>query len=224
MPVAVKVCGLREPEAVRAAAAHGARAVGFVFYPPSPRDVTPAQAGALSADLADGVLKVGVFVDPDDALLDAVLGTVPLDVLQLHGGEGPERVMALRTRTGRQVAKALRVATAADLEPVERFARVADYILLDAKPSPAPKTLPGGNGLSFDWRLVRGLPAGLSWMLSGGLDADNLAEAIGLTGARFVDVSSGVESSPGVKDSAKIRRFLETAAGLEPGRRGGGEG
>jgi phosphoribosylanthranilate isomerase len=216
MALAVKVCGLSEPAAVAAAVRGGARHVGFVFYPPSPRSVTPARAAALAAAVPAGVTTVGVLVDPDDAFLDALLAAVPLGVLQLHGRETPARVAAVRARTGRPVMKALKVADAADLAPVRDYAGVADLLMFDAKAPALPGMLPGGNGLSFDWRLLRGLDSGgRPWFLSGGLDASNLADAVAASGAATVDVSSGVESRPGVKDLGRLTAFLRAAAMLD---------
>jgi phosphoribosylanthranilate isomerase len=214
MPVAVKVCGLSDAASIAAAVAGGARYLGFIFYPPSPRAVTPAQAAALAALAGAGCAKVGVVVDPDDGLLDEILQAVPLDYLQLHGAETPARVAAIKARTGRGTIKALKIAELADLAPVAGFAEVADMLLFDAKPPRTPGSLPGGNGLSFDWRLLQGLELDTPWLLSGGLSADNLAAAVRLCDAHAVDVSSGVEQRPGYKDPAKIQRFLEVAAGL----------
>jgi phosphoribosylanthranilate isomerase len=215
MSLAVKICGLSTPEAVDAAVAHGAGFVGFIFYPPSPRNVTPETAGALARHVPASVRKVGVFVDPGDELLEAVLGLVSLDMLQLHGGETPARVAAVKRRFGRPVMKAIPVAGAGDLETAGRFEDVADWLLFDAKPPRlAPGILPGGNGLSFDWALMAQRSASVPWMLSGGLDVGNLAAAARLSGAGTVDVSSGVESAPGRKDLAKIRAFLEQARDL----------
>jgi phosphoribosylanthranilate isomerase len=216
MPVEVKVCGLTDPRSLAAAVLGGARWLGFIFYPPSPRALTPRQAADLTAQAPAGCIKVGVLVDPDDALLDEVLGAVPLDCLQLHGAETPARVAAIKARTGRAVIKALRVAERADLAPIPGYAAVADMLLFDAKPPPDPSLLPGGNGLSFDWRLLQGLEVERPWLLSGGLSADNLAAAVTLCAARAVDVSSGVERRPGEKDPGKITRFLEVAATLGP--------
>jgi phosphoribosylanthranilate isomerase len=216
MPVEVKVCGLTDARAVAAAVEGGARWLGFIFYPPSPRALSPRQAADLAAHAPPGHAKVGVLVDPDDALLADVLREVPLDYLQLHGAESPARVAAIRARTGCRVIKALKVAQASDLQPIPGYAAVADLLLFDAKPPPDPGLLPGGNGLSFDWRLLQGLEVGCPWLLSGGLCAANLAAAVALCAARAVDVSSGVERRPGAKDPAKIKRFLEVAAGLGP--------
>jgi phosphoribosylanthranilate isomerase len=214
MAVEVKICGLRDERALAAAAAGGARYLGMVFYPPSPRAVTPAAAAVLAAQAPARCATVGVLVDPDDRLLDEICHAVPLDYLQLHGAETPERVARIRQRTGRGVIKALRIADAADLAPIAGYAEVADLLLFDAKPPRAPGSLPGGNGLAFDWRLLQGLEVAIPWLLSGGLSADNLAAAVRLCAAGAVDVSSGVERRPGDKDPAKITRFLEVAATL----------
>jgi phosphoribosylanthranilate isomerase len=216
MPVEVKVCGLTDARSLAAAIEGGARWLGFIFYPPSPRALTPRQAADLAAKAPASCRKVGVLVDPDDALIDEVLRAAPLDCLQLHGAETPARVAAIKARTGRAVIKALKIAQSADLLPIPGYAAVADLLLFDAKPPPDPALLPGGNGLSFDWRLLQGLKVGRPWLLSGGLSAGNLAAAVQLCAARAVDVSSGVERQPGQKDPARIRRFLEVAASLDP--------
>jgi phosphoribosylanthranilate isomerase len=209
----VKICGLTDPDALAAAVRGGARWLGFVFYPPSPRALSPERAAALAVQAPAGCKTVGVLVDPDDALLDLVLSQVRLDALQLHGAP-PARVAAIKAATGRLVIRALSVAEPQDLAPVPDHVAVADMLLFDAKPPPAPGMLPGGNGLSFDWRLLRGLAVGRPWLLSGGLSAQNLEAAVRLCGARAVDVSSGVEDRPGHKDPVKIRDFLAVAAGL----------
>jgi phosphoribosylanthranilate isomerase len=216
MAIEVKVCGLTDADAVAAAAAGGARYLGFVFYPPSPRSLTPERAAELAGTAPEGIAKVGVFVDPEDSLLEEVLDEVPLDYLQLHGAETPERVAAIRARTGRGVIKALKIADAEDLTPVPAYAEVVDLLMFDAKPPREPGRLPGGNGLAFDWRLLHDLEVARPWLLSGGLSAGNLEEAVRLCRARAVDVSSGVERAPGEKDPQRIRRFLELAAALEP--------
>ncbi|WP_340107945.1 phosphoribosylanthranilate isomerase [Pikeienuella sp. HZG-20] len=205
----VKICGLRTPGAVAAAASAGARYLGFVLYPKSPRNVTPAEAGALAAEAPAGLMKVALVVDPDDALIDRV-AALPIDMIQLHGRESPARVRAVKARAGLPVMKALGVAEAADLDAVDAYAGVADQLLIDAKP-PLGGGLPGGNGLTFDWRLLAGRRWTTPWMLAGGLNAGNVAEAARLTGARQVDVSSGVETAPGVKDEALIRAFVAAA-------------
>ncbi|WP_026986561.1 phosphoribosylanthranilate isomerase [Fodinicurvata fenggangensis] len=211
----VKICGVNSPEAADAAARHGARYAGLVFYPPSPRSVDKAQAAMLARHLPEGVLKVGLFVDPDDSLLGEILQQVPLDMIQLHGSEPPKRVAEIRSAHGRPVMKAVKVAKHEDLEQVAEYEFAADMILFDAKaPKSMTNALPGGNALSFDWRLLAGRKGRLPWMLSGGLNADNLAEAVSISQAPAVDVSSGVEDSPGKKNPDLIRAFLEKARSL----------
>lgn len=215
MNVAAKICGLTSAEAVAAAVAGGARFAGFVFYPPSPRSLGIAQAAALVAGVAPGITRVGVFVDPDDALLDDVLAKMPLDLLQLHGSETPERLAAIRRRSGIKLMKAIKVASEIDLQAAKPFLGVADWLMFDAKPpQDMANALPGGNALVFDWELLRAKSWPLPWMLSGGLTVDNLAQAVAISRAPSVDVSSGVERKPGEKDPAKIRAFLARAAAL----------
>ena len=208
--IAVKVCGLRRADEVAAAVAAGVAYLGFNFFPPSPRSIAPAEAAALGAAVPPGVARVGLFVDPTDALLAATLAVAPLDIVQLHGAETPARVAEVRARFGLPVMKAVGVADEGDLAAVFDYSLVADQILVDAKP-PKNADLPGGNGLSFDWRLVAQRRWLRPWMLAGGLRPDNVAEAIRLTNARQVDVSSGVESAPGVKDAARIADFVRAA-------------
>jgi phosphoribosylanthranilate isomerase len=212
MTVAAKICGVNTPAALDAAVAGGARWVGFVFYPRSPRHVTFAQAADLAAQLSKSVIAVGLVVDADDAMLQELTAAVPLRLLQLHGAETPERVAAIRARTGIPVMKAIKVAAPADLGTVPAYATVADRILFDAK-APAG-LLPGGNALSFDWTILAGRTWPCPWMLSGGLTPENVAEAVRTTGATAVDVSSGVESAPGRKDPARIAAFLRAVAAL----------
>ncbi|MEZ5904245.1 MAG: phosphoribosylanthranilate isomerase [Geminicoccaceae bacterium] len=214
--LAVKICGLTRAADRDAAIRAGASWLGFIFYPPSPRSLTPVAAGALVADRPGAAEAVGVFVDPDDAWLDAVLASAPLDILQLHGKETPERVAAIRARTGRRVMKALSVADAADLDRHRAYVDVADLLLFDAKPPRTPGAIPGGNGLAFDWRLLAGRTIALPWLLAGGLDETNLSLAVARTGATAVDVSSGVETAPGIKDPAAIARLLAVARDLQP--------
>jgi len=215
MAIEAKICGVNSSEAVAAAGKGGARYVGFVFYPPSPRAVTPEQAAMLAAQVNSGCLKVGLFVDPDAALLARVLAAAPLDLLQLHGEETPRRVAEIRAAYKLPVMKAIKVAQAEDLAAVADFAGAADRLLFDAKaPKEMKSALPGGNALSFDWRLLAGRRWPLPWMLSGGLKLDNLAEAVRISGARAVDVSSGVEERPGVKSPALIADFLVSCRGL----------
>jgi len=213
--VDVKICGLTTPDAVRATVEGGARAAGFVFYPPSPRAIGPDSAAQLARLLPTGVRAVGLFVDPTDADLEAIVGRVPLDMLQLHGNEPPRRVAEIRGRFGMHVMKAVRVATKSDLTPLADYQSVSDWILFDAKLPPKVSALPGGTGVAFDWRLLEGVSLTRPWMLAGGLDADNLAAAVAQSGAKAVDVSSGVEDRPGVKNPDRIRAFLAAAARLQ---------
>lgn len=210
--IRIKICGLTEAAHVAAAAKAGARYAGFVFFPKSPRNVTPEQARGLALMAPPGLAKVALTVDADDALLDVILADVPLDMLQLHGNETPARVAELRARYGLPVMKAVGVRDAADLPALEDYAQVADQLLVDAKP-PSGADLPGGNGLAFDWRLIAGRRWARPWMLAGGLTAVNVAEALKLTGAAQIDVSSGVESAPGVKDEQMIAGFVSAARG-----------
>ena len=205
--IRVKICGLKEARHVAAAVAAGASYIGFNFFAKSPRSVSIEQAARVAAKVPVGVTKVAVTVDADDATLDGIIAAVPLDMLQLHGAESPDRVADLRARFGLPVMKAIGVADEGDLKAVQEYAGVADLLLVDAKP-PDGAQLPGGNALSFDWRLIAGRRWGVPWMLAGGLTAANVAEAVRLTRALQVDVSSGVESAPGVKDAAKIRAFI----------------
>lgn len=210
--VSVKICGLTRPADVKAVAAAGARYAGFVFFPRSPRHLGPAEARDLAVLAPPGLAKVGLTVNMGDAELDALLAEVPLDLLQLHGNESPERVAEVRTRSGLPVMKAVGVASEDDLPALERYGAVADMLLVDAKP-PKDAVLPGGNGLSFDWRLIANRRLPVPWMLAGGLTPATVADAIRMTGARQVDVSSGVESAPGRKDAALIADFVAAACG-----------
>lgn len=213
MDIRVKICGLSRPEDVTAAARAGAVYGGFVFFPKSPRAVSADVAQALAVDAPVGLAKVALVVDADDALIDEITTKVPLDMLQLHGKESPERVAELRARTGLPVMKAIGVSGEDDLPAIDVYSQVADQLLIDAK-APKGAELPGGNGLSFDWRLLAGRKYWTRpWMLAGGLTPDNVAEAVRLTGARQVDVSSGVESAPGVKDTGLIADFVAAATG-----------
>lgn len=207
MPTTAKICGLSTPETLNAAIAGGASHVGFVFFPPSPRHVGFDQVVGLASGVPSRVAKVGVFVDPDDALIDAARSAGRLDAIQLHK-TAPERVAAIRQRTGLEIWVAVAVKTRADLDAARAFAEAADRILYDAK-TPDGAALPGGMGLRFDWALLDGFRHRLPWALSGGLDAGNVGEAIRRTGAALVDVSSGVESAPGVKDATRIAAFLD---------------
>lgn len=211
--VRVKICGLTRLEDVDAVGSAGAAYAGFNFFPPSPRFLPPEQARPLSLAIPVGVARVGLFVDAEDAAIDAVLADVPLDMLQLHGAETPERVTALKARHGLPVMKVVGIRSADDLDRIALYAGVADQLLIDAK-APKGAVLPGGNGIAFDWQLLAGRKFWpCPWMLAGGLTPDNVAEAVRLTGAQQVDVASGVESAPGVKDAAMIARFVAAAQG-----------
>jgi phosphoribosylanthranilate isomerase len=213
--VAVKICGLTRPADAEAAVAAGARYVGLVFFPKSPRNVTPELAREIALGVPPGVAKVALTVNATDAELDGILAQVPADMLQLHGSESPERVAEVRAAFGLPVMKAVGVAEPGDLARLDAYAAVADQILVDAKPAPGA-VLPGGNGLAFDWRLLEGRRWPGPWMLAGGLNPENVAEAIARTGARQVDVSSGVEAAPGRKDPARIRAFLAATGAVCP--------
>lgn len=208
--IRVKICGLRTVADIAAVAAAGAAYAGFVFFAKSPRHLTIDSARELALAAPVGLAKVALTVDADDATLDAIVAAVPLDMLQLHGHESPGRVAEIRSRYGLPVMKAVGVADEGDLAALFDYTLVADQILIDAKP-PKDAVLPGGNGLSFDWRLVAQRRWLRPWMLAGGLTAENVAEAIRLTNARQVDVSSGVETAPGVKDAARIAAFVQAA-------------
>ena len=214
MTVAAKICGLSSEVAVAAAVEGGAAYLGFVFYPPSPRAVSPARAATLCAAVPSGVQRVGLFVDADDALIRAVLDAAPIDILQLHGHETPERVAEIKLRFYRPVMKAIAVAAPQDVLAAALYDEVADMLLFDAKPPRREDALPGGNGLAFDWHLIAGHQWRPPWMLSGGLTAELLPEAVRISGASAVDVSSGVERRPGDKDPDKIRAFLRVARSL----------
>jgi phosphoribosylanthranilate isomerase len=209
-----KICGINSPAAAVAAAAGGAAHIGLVFYPPSPRSVSAETAAELARLVPERVGRVGLFVDPADDELQAVLSRVPLTMLQLHGSESPERIAAIKRRFGLKVMKAIGVAEPADLDAATPYLAVADSLLFDAKPPKEPGALPGGNARPFDWRILQDRSWPLPWMLSGGLTAGTLAEAVRVTGAPMVDVSSGVEDRPGVKNPDRIRAFLEAAARL----------
>lgn len=208
----VKICGITRPADLSAVAEAGARYAGFVFFPRSPRNLSVGDAAALAAEAPPGVARVGLFVSPDDAALDAVLDRVPLDIIQLHGSETPARVAEVKARTGLPVMKAVGISVPSDLDALWDYGLVADLLLVDAK-APPDAALPGGNGLSFDWRLLAGRRLLKPWMLAGGLTPANVAEAVRLTGASVVDVSSGVEAAPGQKDPALIRDFVMAAKG-----------
>ncbi len=207
--VSVKICGLTAPDHVRAAVDAGARYLGFNFFAKSPRYVSPQQAAALARHVPAGVAKVALVVNASDEVLDDITQNAPFDILQLHGGESIERVQEIKDRYGLPVMKVIGVADEADLTAIDAFSDVADQLLIDAKP-PKNAVLPGGNGLAFDWRLLAGRKYWRKpWMLAGGLTPDNVAEAVRMTGARQVDVASGVESAPGVKDATLMKAFID---------------
>ena len=206
----VKICGIKDTAALEAARQAGADMVGFVFFPPSPRAVTANQAGVLARSYADGPQRVGLFVDPDDAMLAATLAEVPLDILQLHGDETPARAGEIRARFGKPVMKALGIGSKADLARLPDYADQVDYFLLDARPPPG-SDLPGGNAQAFEWAIMKGEYPPRPWLLAGGLTPANIARAIAASGAKGVDVSSGVERARGVKDPAAIAAFIAAA-------------
>jgi len=214
MALEVKICGLGNAEALDVAVSAGARMVGFVFFPPSPRAVAPAVAAALARRVPEHVSRVGLLVDADDDAISAVLAQVPLDFLQLHGSETPARIADVRTRFRLPVIKAIFVEEPRDLAAAEPYAAVADRLLFDAR-APKGASRPGGNARAFDWQLLAGHAWPVPWLLAGGLHAGNLAEAVQRSGASAVDVSSGVEDAPGHKNAALIRAFLDAAARIE---------
>ncbi len=213
MPVSAKICGIRDEATLECAIEGGASAVGFVFYPPSPRSLTPAQAAKLASAAGSRVARVGVFVDPDDELLANVLSEAHLDLLQLHGSESAARLAEIRERHGIAVMKVIKVAVPADLELAHDYVDTADKLMFDSK---APKSMagamPGGNRVTFDWRILEGRSWPRPWILSGGLDPDNVDDAIRISKAQEVDVSSGVEDAPGLKNLDRVRTFLARVA------------
>ena len=213
MTVESKICGVSDRAAIDSAVAGGARYVGFVFFPRSPRHVTPAQAAELSALLPKSVTPVALAVDPDDALIAQIDAVAGISMFQLHGGETPTRVAAIKVQTSKPVMKAIKVSEVSDLDAADAYTDVVDMLLFDAKPPPEMENaLPGGNAVSFDWSILSGCEWQVPWMLSGGLDPDNVVDAIRISGASAVDVSSGVESAPGVKDPGLISAFLKAVA------------
>lgn len=213
MSVRVKICGLRSRADAAAAITHGAAYVGLVFFPPSPRNMTIADARWVLETVPEGVRRVALTVDADDAMLDSLVAALPLDMLQLHGHESPERVVEVRERFGLPVMKAVGIAGEEDLAELDRQVRAADQILVDAR-SPKGADRPGGNGVAFDWRLIATRRWKRPWMLAGGLTPETVAEAVRATGATQVDVSSGVESQPGRKDPELIRAFIAAAGAV----------
>ncbi|MCF6197046.1 MAG: phosphoribosylanthranilate isomerase [Emcibacter sp.] len=215
MTIRAKICGLSTPETVTAAVDAGASHVGFVFFAKSPRNISPEQLAELCKDIPSSVVKTGVFVNPEDSQLDRILTVAPLDLLQLHGSESPARVQEVKARFKRPVMKAIAVSGSDDMVRAKAYESSADMLLFDAKaPTELTDALPGGNGLAFDWKIIQAAEINLPWMLSGGLNMDNIADAIAISGAQMIDVSSGVESRPGLKDSAKIKAFMSKVNSL----------
>jgi phosphoribosylanthranilate isomerase len=214
MALTVKICGLKTPEALEVALESGADLTGFVFFPPSPRNLGLEAAKRLGAQVKGRAGKVALTVDANDETLRAIVDALKPDILQLHGKETPERVATVRSRFGLPAMKALPISERSDLSPLREFANVADRLLFDARP-PQDATRPGGLGRTFDWTLLQGIDPKINFMLSGGLDARNLAQALAITNAPGVDVSSGVERAPGEKDLDKIRDFIRTARKAE---------
>jgi phosphoribosylanthranilate isomerase len=217
MTTLTKICGLSTADALDAALSEHADLVGFVFFPPSPRNVSLDIARELGAQAQGRARKVALSVDADDALHDAIVKALAPDMLQLHGHESPERVRALKARFGLPVMKALPVETAADLDAIPAYASAADWLLFDARP-PKDATRPGGLGRPFDWTLLKALDPGLPFVLSGGLDPGNVGQALEVTGAPAVDVSSGVELRPGVKDPSKVMAFIRAVRAADAAR------
>lgn len=213
MALFTKICGLTDEVAVQTAVKHEADMVGFVFYPASPRNVSAEQAEILLRDVPSGIDRVGLFVDPETDFLDQILGKARLDLLQLHGDETPERCRAISVYFGLPLIKAIKVSSKADIKAAKDYEDVVDWLMFDARP-PQDGALPGGNGVAFDWALLKGVEFKRPWLLAGGLTPDNLPQAVQQSGARAVDVSSGVEASPGKKDPAKIKAFLAAAKRL----------
>ncbi|HVV79090.1 MAG TPA: phosphoribosylanthranilate isomerase [Pseudolabrys sp.] len=214
MALTVKICGLKTPEALEVALESGADLTGFVFFPPSPRNLGFEAAKVLGAQVKGRAGKVALTVDANDDALRAIIDALKPDMLQLHGKETPERVATVRARFGLPVMKALPISERSDLSPIREFANVADRLLFDARP-PQDATRPGGLGRTFDWTLLQGIDPKINFMLSGGLDASNVTQALAITNAPGVDVSSGVERAPGEKDLDKIRKFIRAARAAE---------
>lgn len=213
--VTVKICGITSPEAVDAAVQGGAAYGGLVFHPNSPRNLSLDQGRALAERMRGRLKIVALITDMDDARIKALVEAVRPDLLQLHGGETPARVAEIRARFGLPVIKALPVADSADLAAADDYAKVADFLMFDAK-APKGAMRPGGHGAAFDWKLLAGRTFPRPWFLAGGLDPDNVARAITLSGAKIVDVSSGVESAPGVKDAGRINSFINATKNPAP--------
>ncbi len=213
--VAAKICGINDPIALATACEAGAAYLGFNFYPPSPRALTPAEAAELTVRVPTGICKVGLFVDPTDRELDAALRVNEFDLIQLHGSESIERCKEIKDHFAIEIMKVIKIASREDLDTGHDYEAAVDLLLFDTKaPKEMKDALPGGNGLTFDWNLLRNRNWPVPWMLAGGLHSSNVAEAVNLSGAAIVDVSSGVENQPGDKDPAKIKAFLDALKGL----------
>jgi len=215
MTISVKICGIERIESLNTAIEHGADYIGFVFYPPSPRNLTLKKAKKLISRVPEHITKVGLFVDPTNSEINNILKDTNLDLIQLHGYESPTRVLDLKDQSQLPIIKAIKLADNKDLETAKNYYDVADYLLFDAKaPTNLLNALPGGNAISFDWKLLKDAKIPLPWMLAGGLIAENIIEAIEASGANIVDVSSGVEINPGVKDPNLIKKFLTIAKAI----------
>lgn len=208
----IKICGLSTPLSIKTAVDAGASYVGFVFFEPSPRNLLLESACKLAQLVPVGICKVALLVNPDDMVLEKLLESVPVDMLQLHGQETPERVAQVKDRYGLPVMKAVSIGNESDLLKISDYAEVSDQLLVDTK-SNSNSTLPGGNGQVFDWRMIAGRRWAVPWMLAGGLDSENILEAVRITGANQVDISSGVECDIGVKDNKMIAEFIQTVRG-----------
>ncbi len=215
MSTKIKICGLKEPETLETTIQAGADFVGFVFFPKSPRNVDLQEAATLVSQIENRTASVALTVNASDDQIESINTTVNPDWFQLHGSETLERVIEVKKLTQKPVIKAFGVATQADIDQAMPYKEAVDFMLFDAKPPPDGKSLPGGNGLSFDWTLMKNVEKQMQYMLSGGLNPENVQSAIELTGASAVDVSSGVESAPGIKDPQKIRAFIEAARSSE---------
>lgn len=209
-PVRVKICGVTNRQLMQEVGNAGAQYAGLVFFEKSPRSLTLNQARSIALEAPTGLVKVALVVNPSDSFLERLTAEVPLDMIQLHGSEPPQRVTEIKQKTGLPVMKAIGVAAQNDLKKLDIYATVADQLMVDAKP-PKDALLPGGNGFAFDWSLLQGRHWTGPWMLAGGLDPENVAQAIAITGAQQIDVSSGVEIRPGEKDAQKIKDFVRVA-------------
>ncbi len=206
MKIKAKICGLTTKDAVDSAVENGAEFLGFVFFPPSPRNITAKKAAELTADIPNNTKKVGVFVDPTDDELECVLKDFKLDYIQCHGSESKEQIYELRVKYGLPIIKAIAVRCSDDVAKGKQYANVADMLLFDAKVPSSP--LPGGNGLAFDWTLLKNRNFEVPWFLSGGINIQNVTKAMAISGAKMIDISSSLESEPGVKDPELIKEFL----------------